>query len=721
MSEKRSEVTSRDRVQSACPFLAKEDAGASCLSQSDETFQVAPAYVSSVCLKARHFTCPRFLRADGNARLAARARESADSSAPPESPDAASVPASTERGQAETPEPSNAGQAVPALEQERRHMPVIRRPSNGEHSGANLTLWGTSNPGGSIDILDGVKHVATAGVDDAGFWGAILRDLTPGTHQLRARTFVDGGTVSRFSQPVSIIVESVAPPPTESGLETQAHEDVPAGAAVPRVVEAESANGNVSVNGRPDGAAIEEAHKAEETRRAEANRLAEEARRAAEARAAEEAARQAEVARVAEEARRADEARLAEEARQAEEARRAEEAQRAEEARLAAEARRADEARTAEAARQAEEARRAEEARQAEEARRAEEARIEAEARRAEEERRLEEARRAEEARAAAEAERLAEEARRAEEGRRAKELARREEEARRAEEARQAELARRAEEARRVEEARKAEEARAQELARAEAARQAAEARQREDARLEQARNAEAARLIHDARVAAEARRLEEARQAEAALAALVAEQAEATRQAEARAAEARRQSDATAPSAEAPAPPDQETDQSRMAGAVSEDSTEPTIRRKGGLSPLLLVAAGVVLIAAGAVVQLTLHPFGQKSSVSHTAKALPAVAPAPARSWHFGAVSTPSDQTIVVVNNPGSGAAKITITTGATVQHVTLQPQGESEMELPPQQRAGAIAVSSSAPIIVERIDVRKGKTFTSYGTHT
>lgn len=94
---------------------------------------------------------------------------------------------------------------------------------------------------------------------------------------------------------------------------------------------------------------------------------------------------------------------------------------------------------------------------------------------------------------------------------------------------------------------------------------------------------------------------------------------------------------------------------------------------------------------------------------------------APVPAASWRFAPTSRSPDQTIVVVNNPGRRVAAITVTAGATVQHATLEPQSESEMELAAGQRASALTVRSSVPIIVQRIDIRKGKSYASYGTHT
>jgi hypothetical protein len=127
------------------------------------------------------------------------------------------------------------------------------------------------------------------------------------------------------------------------------------------------------------------------------------------------------------------------------------------------------------------------------------------------------------------------------------------------------------------------------------------------------------------------------------------------------------------------------------------------------------------VLLAAVGAIAELVLHPFGSGTSTARIAATpTPAVAPAPAPSWQFPAGSKPSDQTTVVVNNPGNSAAKITVSVGGAVQQVTLPPQGESEMDVAPQNRARAITVTSSAPIIVERIDVRQGKTYTSYGRH-
>src|SRR5947209_18702863 len=247
MHDRRSEVTSQNRTQSICPFLSEEEGSAQCLSRSAEPSQVAPAYVGSICLKSRHFTCPRYLRADADARRAARERESASPGEPAQATDRRPIPSSSAR----TPTPGapqqvHAGGTTPPTEQGPPRMPPIRHPASEDHTGPNLTLWGTSTPGGSIDVLDGVKHLASADVDDAGFWGAMLHDLAPGTHVLRARTFVEGGTVSRFSLPVSIEVESSPSAPGESASEIQADEGRLPLTAAPQAVESGK---STSING----------------------------------------------------------------------------------------------------------------------------------------------------------------------------------------------------------------------------------------------------------------------------------------------------------------------------------------------------------------------------------------------------------------------------------------------------------------------------------------
>jgi hypothetical protein len=84
----------------------------------------------------------------------------------------------------------------------------------------------------------------------------------------------------------------------------------------------------------------------------------------------------------------------------------------------------------------------------------------------------------------------------------------------------------------------------------------------------------------------------------------------------------------------------------------------------------------------------------------------------------WSFPAVGA-AEQTILALNNPGAARAAVDVSAPGTRQRVTLKAESEAEMELGPTARTGRIGIRSTAPIIVERIVVSKGKTYTSYGS--
>jgi hypothetical protein len=277
------------------------------------------------------------------------------------------------------------------------------------------------------------------------------------------------------------------------------------------------------------------------------------------------------------------------------------------------------------------------------------------------------------------------------------------------AEEARkagEAEAARRSEEEEGATEARRAEESRA-----ADAARQVEEIRQaEEERRAEQARHAEAARraaeeerLAQEARAAEEAKRLEEERRAEEARRAEVeARRVEAERQAEDAVSFRTAETAATG----APALP---TRKRRLSWPIA--------------ALVSLIGAFVVLVLALGVLHLgASRPAGSAITASPAPSTRPTAlsAPAPAQSWRFPRLAAPADQVILTFNNPGGSRAAITVAVSGSKQGISLQPQGEAEMELGGSARTGSIGITSTAPIIAGRIVVKNGTTTTSYGSH-
>jgi hypothetical protein len=156
-----------------------------------------------------------------------------------------------------------------------------------------------------------------------------------------------------------------------------------------------------------------------------------------------------------------------------------------------------------------------------------------------------------------------------------------------------------------------------------------------------------------------------------------------------------------------------------------VAEDTSPAGKPRK---TRLLLLAAGIVIAAAVIALVVTRANVHLRSTPSSSGQArivtpspvAPTVvsAPVPARSWSFTALTGTVDQAILALNNPGTSRAIVAVVVSGSRQDVTLQPQSEAEMELGKQARTGSIGITSTAPIIAERIVVKHGKTTTSYG---
>jgi hypothetical protein len=84
--------------------------------------------------------------------------------------------------------------------------PSIVHPESGSQVGCTLTLYGTSKAGRVLEVLDDMTPVARTESDDTGYWTAILKDLSPGPHQLQARTIENGSDADGISTPVEVVV-----------------------------------------------------------------------------------------------------------------------------------------------------------------------------------------------------------------------------------------------------------------------------------------------------------------------------------------------------------------------------------------------------------------------------------------------------------------------------------------------------------------------------------
>jgi hypothetical protein len=89
-------------------------------------------------------------------------------------------------------------------------LPEIVHPASGSRVGRTLTLYGTSSANSAIDVLDGATPVAATESDDAGYWTATLKSLTPGIHQVRARSSADNSAENLVSTPVAVVVGELA-------------------------------------------------------------------------------------------------------------------------------------------------------------------------------------------------------------------------------------------------------------------------------------------------------------------------------------------------------------------------------------------------------------------------------------------------------------------------------------------------------------------------------
>lgn len=89
-------------------------------------------------------------------------------------------------------------------------IPSIVHPESGSKAGQTLTLYGTSAANSTIHVLDGMTPVAAVECDDTGYWTATLKALTPGTHQLQARSLTNNSTPPRTSPPVTVHVSDAS-------------------------------------------------------------------------------------------------------------------------------------------------------------------------------------------------------------------------------------------------------------------------------------------------------------------------------------------------------------------------------------------------------------------------------------------------------------------------------------------------------------------------------
>lgn len=208
-------MSPRARGAVICPFLAQEGGTGYCLSQSEEVEELNAQYVGSFCLKSRHLTCPRFTRADPAARRAARARAAAGRGGEAVAPERASPPSAPSRpdrspkSRAGLPESRVPGRMGPPRPSQQMPVPTITHPSNGSRVSVPVTLDGTSNPGGGVEIFDGKRSIGITLVDDTGHWSITLHAIPPGSHRLRAQSLEEGSDRSRSSLPLVVVVEQV--------------------------------------------------------------------------------------------------------------------------------------------------------------------------------------------------------------------------------------------------------------------------------------------------------------------------------------------------------------------------------------------------------------------------------------------------------------------------------------------------------------------------------
>lgn len=169
------------RVSNLCPFLRTPEKGEGhlCLSDPEEPEPVSQNYVSAICSRNRHFTCPRFVRADPSVRKAMVAAASA--------------------------------QAVPAVKAAAQNTPAvaITSPSSGTRTtDRELIISGTAPAQSTVALFDGVRCVAETESDERGQWSAIVPVDRPGTHVWTASILGAEGEPSVVSMPCRIMGEA---------------------------------------------------------------------------------------------------------------------------------------------------------------------------------------------------------------------------------------------------------------------------------------------------------------------------------------------------------------------------------------------------------------------------------------------------------------------------------------------------------------------------------
>lgn len=80
------------------------------------------------------------------------------------------------------------------------------------------TIAGTGEAGAMVTLFEGAVALGAAKVGPDGGWSVVTPTLTDGAHALTARQVDAAGNVSALSGKLTIVVDTVAPPPTSATL-----------------------------------------------------------------------------------------------------------------------------------------------------------------------------------------------------------------------------------------------------------------------------------------------------------------------------------------------------------------------------------------------------------------------------------------------------------------------------------------------------------------------
>lgn len=144
-----------------------------------------------------------------------------------------------------------------------------------------------------------------------------------------------------------------------------------------------------------------------------------------------------------------------------------------------------------------------------------------------------------------------------------------------------------------------------------------------------------------------------------------------------------------------------------------LREQPRSRTVRRLAWV----LLAVAIVFAGLVTILGMVLNHHGASHPV-HTGTH----PPQPALLWHFAAITQPADQTTVIVNNTNATSVTVVLhvngRSGPASETTTVPAHAQAELDLAFGRQNDALSISSSAPILPQRVVLTGGQAHTSYG---